>query len=238
MNTGGTSPFRGTTLAEQVFEWLAPRIISGELAPGTEIMETALAKQLGVSRSPVREALRALASEGLVVAVPRRGVYVSLLDAKDAKDLYECRSMLEGLCVRLTAPGLSPAALSSLACKLDQMRAACRARDCQEYARLNGDFHVELYSFCPNSTVKELISHLWRRTMRYRGFLTRHRPDRLEWSLELHERLVSCLELRDSTGAEGVTREIIESAWEALALLVAKEDGCAQRPQITQNGRH
>src|SRR4051794_41172042 len=85
-------------LSRTVADWLAERIISGETAPGTRLTEPRIAELAGVSRSPVREALRLLASEGLVEITPRHGAHVAHVGARNARDLYACRLLLEPRC--------------------------------------------------------------------------------------------------------------------------------------------
>jgi DNA-binding GntR family transcriptional regulator len=91
------------SLQEKVYDHLKQAILAGEIQPGQRLLETRLAKSLGVSRIPVREAIRKLEREGLIVAFPRRGVYASSLSARDVDEVYTVRAVLEGLAARLAA---------------------------------------------------------------------------------------------------------------------------------------
>src|SRR5919202_6686418 len=91
------------SLQEKVYDHLKQAILAGEIQPGERLLETRLAKSLGVSRIPVREAIRKLEREGLIVAFPRRGVYASSLSPRDVDEVYAVRAVLEGLAARLAA---------------------------------------------------------------------------------------------------------------------------------------
>src|ERR1700691_4652254 len=94
-------PLRHDSLARSAADWIAAHIISGDIKPGEKLTETSLAERMGISRSPVREALQSLSRDGLITVEPRRGARVSRLDAGDAADLYACRLLLEPPCTAL-----------------------------------------------------------------------------------------------------------------------------------------
>src|SRR3954451_8602846 len=110
-------------LSRTVADWLAQRIIRGESTPGERLTEPRLAELAGVSRSPVREALRILASEGLVDITPRHGAQVAHVGARDARELYECRLLLEPGCAYQAVEAITPAGVA----ELDEIRAAMEA---------------------------------------------------------------------------------------------------------------
>jgi DNA-binding GntR family transcriptional regulator len=216
------------TLAEQIAAWLADRIVTEEFQPGQAIIEAELAERLQVSRSPIREAIRMLAGEGLVTVTPRRGVVVSLLSARDGGNLYECRAMLEGPCARLAASVLSDDGLARLRGIFKGMETAFRAGDVQEYQRLNAEFHLTLYSYCPNKIVVGLIQQLWRKRLRYRGLLTLD-ISRIERSLNAHDAVVRALERRELDEVEEMIRGIILSARKDLVEILNRREA-AGRP--------
>lgn len=114
------------SLAEAVCAELRSRILSGALAPGQRLVEEALAATFGVSRNPVREALRVLAAEGLVEVLPRRGATVSLLTAEEAQELFDLRLAVEGVAARIAARKRNPDGLRRLEEVLAQARASTR----------------------------------------------------------------------------------------------------------------
>ena len=108
-NPAPDAPLENRTLREQVIDHLREEILTSRLAPGTELGEAALARSLGISRGPLREALGALTAEGLVTIVPRRGAVVTRLTRKEFIDAYQVREALESLAVRLAVPRLTVA---------------------------------------------------------------------------------------------------------------------------------
>ena len=97
------------SLAELAADWITSHIVAGDIRPGDKLTEVALAEAAGMSRSPIREALRALSRQGLVDIEPRRAATVALLGAADAADLYECRLLIEPRCMALAAPEVTTA---------------------------------------------------------------------------------------------------------------------------------
>lgn len=217
------------TLADQVAAWIADRILSGEFRPGQTIVEGGLAERLQVSRSPVREAIRALAREGLLTIHPRRGMAVATLDAWDGSDLYECRAMLEGFCTRLAVGAITDAGIAEMKTILGQMQTAYRAGETPEYQRLNGRFHLTLYEACPNATVRDLIRLLWRKMQRYRAILSQD-PKRLAESVAAHERVMAAVEQRNAHAAEQAIRSLILNARAALVDWFAAQQRAADAP--------
>ncbi len=123
------APLENRTLREQVFDHLREEILSSRLAPGTELGEVALARSLGISRGPLREALGQLAAEGLVTIVPRRGAVVTRLTRQEFIDAYEVREALESLAIRLAVPRLRSARRPSCTACAEAMERAAAAGD-------------------------------------------------------------------------------------------------------------
>ena len=117
-------------LRELVFDALREAILSGTLKPGDRLMEVQLAEEMGVSRTPVREAIRKLELEGLVVMVPRKGAYVSGLSLKDAADLFEIRQSLEGLAASLAAERITDEEIKMLEDSFKQLVEATKKSSC------------------------------------------------------------------------------------------------------------
>ncbi len=138
-------------------------ILSGELAMGRRLVETWLAERLGLSRTPIREALRRLTSDGLVEFTPNRGHQVVSFSARDVAEIYSCRALLESEAVRLTAlQGLPPAAQAHLeALVADARRLFTEATPSavlrQRFLQLNNAFHDTLYRVCGNATLLRMI---------------------------------------------------------------------------------
>jgi len=143
-------------LSALVAEQVRSRIVTGVLAPGTRLVEAALAAELGVSRIPVREALHQLADEGFVRSTPRRGAVVAELSGDDARELYEVRAVLEGLAARLAAVHRGAADLEALGEVMARGRSAVERRAWPELAQLNSLFHERLAAASGNGHLAAL----------------------------------------------------------------------------------
>jgi len=161
------------TLWQRVHEHLREEIISGRLAPGTELQEVALARSLGVSRGPVREALGRLATEGLVAIRPRRGAVVRALSNEEFIEAYQVREALEMMAVRLAVPRLTAEDLVAMEGLIDEMASRGEAEDVQGFFEANTEFHERFFQIAGN----RMLSELYRQV---RGQIDRHRLRSLE----------------------------------------------------------
>lgn len=150
-------------LRDQVTSELRRRILTGELAPGERLVEDRLAALLGVSRNPVREAIRVLAAEAFVEVVPRRGATVARLSADEAEELFDVRMALEGLAARLAARKRAPWAVSRLSLLLDSARAAVDGGKLDAVADLNTGFHAAVAEAAGNAYLNLVIEPMLRR---------------------------------------------------------------------------
>ena len=138
-------------------------VITGELPPGTRLVEDRLAAQLGVSRNPVREALQTLASEGFVVLTPRRGAMVAQVSAAQAEELFDVRMALESLAARTAAKRAGPADVARLQDVLDRAAEATRLGELDLLAALNTEFHHEIVTSGGNDYLGLLVAPMARR---------------------------------------------------------------------------
>jgi DNA-binding GntR family transcriptional regulator len=155
---------RRGSLGKAVAEKLRRLILSGQHKPGDRLVEDKLSTELGVSRVPIREALRMLAAEGLVDIPPRRGASVALLSPEIARDLVEVRATLEGLNARLAARHHEPAIIAELQQVLTEGNAAAQSRNVDDLVRLNGAFHDKLAEAGRNSILWDIMRTLRERT--------------------------------------------------------------------------
>jgi DNA-binding GntR family transcriptional regulator len=153
-------PLENRTLREQVADHLREEILSSRLAPGAELSEVALARSLGISRGPLREALGQLAAEGLVTIVPRRGAVVKRLTRQEFIDAYEVREALESLAIKLAVPRLKMDEKAELHRMAEQMERAARAGDTGRFFEINRQFHARLVRASGNRKLEELHSQL------------------------------------------------------------------------------
>ncbi|MFG3555817.1 GntR family transcriptional regulator [Micromonospora sp. NPDC047557] len=138
------------SLVDLAVSRLTREILSGKSDPGERLVEEQLTRRLGISRAPLREALRLLAQQGLVEHVPRRGVRVATLSDRDVRELYELRDVLERFSVRAGIPVGRESDLAGLRATLDQMREATRAGDRMTVAESHRAFHVALVALAGN----------------------------------------------------------------------------------------
>lgn len=143
---------------------LRERILSGEFTPGDRLVEGRLSEEMGVSRIPVREALRALAAEGLVTIEPRRGASVAVLSDAVAYDMVEVRATLEGLNAKLAAQRRTSATVERLQAFLDAGAQATRDESFNEFIALNSQFHEMLATIAGNIVLTDLMRSLRDRT--------------------------------------------------------------------------
>jgi DNA-binding GntR family transcriptional regulator len=147
-------------MAERVAAALRDAIADGRLRPGDRLVEQKLASQLKVSRSPVREAIRRLELEGLVVGQPHRGVSVASLSADDIRDLYQVRASLEALAGRLATSRLAEADQRRLAEIVRAMRTAAQRRDRRRLSTLDAEFHQLIGRACGNRWLIRILDSL------------------------------------------------------------------------------
>lgn len=153
-----------SSLHNRVIAELRQAILSGQLKPGERLVESQLADELGVSRNPVREAIRALASEGLIEVTARRGASVVSMTDQEARETIEVRALLEGQNARLAARRQDQETIKRIETVLNKGTAAVAARRFDQLSDLNLQFHSELAAAGQNTVLKELLTKLRERT--------------------------------------------------------------------------
>ncbi len=155
-------------LREIVYEELKRQILVGEIAPGTRMMEVALAEAMGVSRTPVREAIRKLEKEGLVTIEPRKGAYASDISFKDIEDVLEVRQELEGMAAGLAATRITEAQKVEMADLVEKYREAVDAEDIEEIIQYDQLFHSLIVNISGNKTLVRVFSTVQELAIRFR----------------------------------------------------------------------
>jgi DNA-binding GntR family transcriptional regulator len=208
--------FEHKLLSRAVADWLAERIISGEEPPGARLAEVKLAELAGVSRSPVREALRLLAAEGLVELVPRIGALVAEVSLDDVRELYACRMLLEPVAAGLAVAALRPEDVLELETIRRAMEAAVEDDDGHAFLAENIAYFRLLLSRCPNPTMRELVELTWNRAARYWSIFARL-PHYSRGSLLQHAPLHEAVLAGDAPAAEAADYAILERALGEIA---------------------
>ena len=198
-------------LREIVFESLREAIINGHLKPGERMMEIQLADEMGVSRTPVREAIRKLELEGFVVMIPRKGAYVAGISLKDIADVFEIRAALESLAAALAAERITEEELEALERSLVKVAECTEANDLEALITVDTDFHDILYKASRNERLVQIVSNLREQIQRFR-MTSLSQPGRMKVALEEHRNLVEALSERNIELARTLAREHIEFA--------------------------
>jgi len=198
-------------LRDIVFEALREAIINGTLKPGERLMELQLAEDLGVSRTPIREAIRKLELEGLVVMIPRKGAYVAGISIKDIADVFEIRAALESLAAGLAAKRITEPEIKELYRSLEKVAEASQEGDFEKVVQSDTELHDLIYKASRNGRLVQLINKLREQIQRFRS-TTLSYPGRIKQTLEEHEKLVKAISQGDSSLARALAQEHIENA--------------------------
>ena len=183
-------------LRDVVFQTLRQAILRGELKPGERLMEVRLAKKLGVSRTPIREAIRKLELEGLVLMIPRRGAEVAEITEKSMRDVLEVRRALEVLAVSLSCDRISGEQIEALKEAAEEFDRSLTSDDVTRTAEADVHFHDIIYRSTDNQRLIQLLSNLGEQMYRYRVEYLKHREFHPQISREHKERSPSTLTSR------------------------------------------
>lgn len=198
-------------LREIVFETLREAILSGKLEPGERLMEIQLAEEMGVSRTPVREAIRKLELEGFVVMIPRKGAYVAGISLKDITEVFEIRASLEALAAGLAAERASEEEIEQLERSLLAYSEQTNTQDIYKIVETDTDFHELLYKSSRNERLQTIITHLREVIQRVRT-VSLSQPGRSKDAVEEHRQIVDAIADRNVELAQNLAREHIYSA--------------------------
>ncbi|MEO8106135.1 MAG: GntR family transcriptional regulator [Actinomycetes bacterium] len=160
---------RPPTAQEAVLSELRLAIVTGELRPGEQVLQDALAERFGVSRVPLREALKILEGEGQVIYRPHRGYFVAELDLGDLREVYQIRDLLESESVRVAVPRITAEEIAALAADLEEVERASAAGDLVGMASANRRFHFGLIEAARMPRLMRLVRVLWDATDVYRS---------------------------------------------------------------------
>lgn len=200
---------RKSTKSDQVYNIIKEKIISGEYSPQTLIKQADVAKELGVSTVPVREALSRLTTEGFILHIPYVGVMVSNVSSDYLSKVYELRAILEGAAAAMAVKNISSFDIDELERMVDEMEAAQESGDLMYYQEINERFHFFIYERSKNELLVDHIKILWKRFPRD-TFKTM--PVRVGRSLEEHRLMLSAIRNKDPTWCTALTISHIKSA--------------------------
>jgi len=209
-------------LRELVLDAIREAIINGDLKPRERLMEIQLAEELGVSRTPIREALRKLEIEDFIVMIPRKGAYVADISFKDIADVYEIRAALEGLAAGLAAERITDEELEEMERHLVSKAEAIANNDIEKLVEVDTKFHELIYQASRNDRLSVIINNLREQIQRFRK-TSLSVPGRMNRSLEEHRSIVEAIQSRDSRLARQVAQEHIENAENIMMESLKKE---------------
>ena len=212
-----------TALYLEVAERLRQLIFGHEMMPGAWIDEQKLAEQYGISRTPLREALKVLASEGLVELKPRRGCYVTEISRQDMDDLFPLIALLEGRCAAEAARRAKPADLRELREIHETLEAAAREGQINAFFEANQEFHKRIQELANNRWLLSVIQDL-RKVLKLCRMHSLSREGRLQQSLDEHRGILTALEAADAEKSEKLMHDHLLSGREALAKMDSMAD--------------
>ena len=210
-------------LRDVVFQTLRQAILRGELKPGERLMEIHLAQKLGVSRTPVREAIRKLELEGLVLMIPRKGAVVAEITVSDLEDVLEVRRALEELAVKCACRKITGEQLESLREAAEAFGKALKGGDVSACAQADEAFHAVTYEATGNRRLVQMLNNLREQMYRYR---LEYLKDRRSHSLLLseHKEIMEALERKDEETAARITSMHIERQKETIISSLGKKE--------------
>lgn len=214
-------------LREVVSESLRKAIKDGVLKPGERLMEIQLADELGVSRTPIREAIRKLELEGFVVMVPRRGTYVADISLKDIAQVFEIRSALEELSAGLAAERITPDELEDLERILVEINEYIANDDFDKIVDADIRFHDVLYHASRNNRLVDILNNFREQMLRFRS-ISMHYPGRLAATWEEHRQLVENIANHNSAQARKIAKKHMENSEKTLLKGISKDEESAR----------
>ena len=198
--------FDNYSLRGRTFNRIREDILLGRYKANEELREVTLGKELGVSRTPVREALRQLELEGLVKIIPNKGAYVTGISTKDIEDIYNIRSLLEGLCARWAARLISAEKLGEIEEIVFLAKFHSTKENFEQVFELDNKFHISLYEACGSEILNHTLSEYHHYLERVRK-ITLSSRERVYASIQEHEDILDAIKSKDETLAEKLANE-------------------------------
>jgi DNA-binding GntR family transcriptional regulator len=196
-------------------ELIREAIIDGRLEPGQRLKEEELARELGISRTPIREALLMLQAEGLVDAIPNRGAMVRVHTADDLEDLYQLRALLEGYAARRAATRITDEEVETLRESCARFDALDSEKELREFVRENMVFHTAILDIAGSSRLTSMVRRVIELPLVYRSYIW-YSSDQKRISAHYHRQIVTALGDRDAERAELIMKEHVFEARDVL----------------------
>lgn len=197
-------------LRDVVFKTLRQAILKGDMVPGERLMEIQLAKKLGVSRTPIREAIRKLELEGLVTMVPRKGAEVAGITEKNLRDVLEVRRALEELAIELACERIHEDMVTELVAAERDFKDATAGSDAIKIAQMDEKFHDIIFQATENDKLVQMLNNLREQMYRYRLEYIKDEKTR-QTLLAEHEEIINAIQSRQVTQAKSAIRSHIDN---------------------------
>lgn len=220
-----TAKSSGKPRYDDVVSGIRDLIVEGELAPGSHIAERVLCERFGVSRTPLREALKVLASEGLIELAPNRGAHVLQLTEADVEEMFEVMGTLEALAGELAAKRITGEQLAEVKALHYQMALHHARGELMPYFRLNQEIHGKIFEVAGNRTLMNVYSGLTGRIRRARYVANISKPRWAE-ALEEHEQILAALDRRDGEALGAILKDHLRKTCETVKQAL-REDNAA-----------
>lgn len=210
-------------LRDVVFNTLREAILKGELKPGERLMELQLAAKLGVSRTPIREAIRMLEQEGLAVTVPRKGAEVARMTEKDMEDVLQVREALDELAVNIACEKITEEQLDNLRQAMKEFEASTKSGDVKRIATADVLFHDIIYQSTGNSKLVSMLNNLREQIYRYRVEYLKD-ADSYPNLMKEHEEIEHALAKRDKKKAIKAMQVHVDNQAEAVKKMIREQE--------------
>lgn len=234
-----TTPFRlPDVLAKELARALEEEILYGQLPPETRLVEEEVAQRFGISRSPVREALRLLEQDGLVVREARRGIWVAPIGRADLDSVYSCRVALEGLAAEQAAHARKPEHVAALRDAFAAMQKAHADSDVRGYFQANLRFTDATHDAADNPTLRRLLNSIGKQAQRYRYLAYSKAPNMMKLSLAGSRDILSAIVAGNPSKARDITAALIRRSWETVGRALDAEIKSGEKSVPPIEGDH
>jgi DNA-binding GntR family transcriptional regulator len=210
---------RPKTIREFVYEQMKDKILTGVYRPGERLIETNLAQDLDVSRTPIRDALNRLESQGLVETLPHRGIFVTRLTEKKLRDFYQTRAVMEGLAAKLAAESATREELSEFKLFINEMeRIFDKEKESAGYkqiAQANNEFHKNIHHMSKNEVLTKMLESLKNPITFLRSTAWANNTERKYYTINEHRGIAEAILRQDGKTAQERAEQHIYNSWEA-----------------------
>ena len=210
-------------LRDLVYHSIRSAILKGDLKPGDRLMEMHLAQQLGVSRTPIREAIHMLEEEGLTISIPRKGAHVAGLTLKDMEDIFEIRKVLEVFALKKICEDVSPDAIVKMRFALKIYQEAMSSGEIEVLVDKDADFHATIYDATSNQRLHGFVTQLRELLARYRWEVLQSNTN-WEKTYEEHKEIVDAIEAHDFERAKNAAIAHINTTERIMMRIMGKEE--------------